>query len=73
MLTQTIRHAFSPTIYRPALHFPHGNRLAVVVYVNLEHVPENRHGLAAWRLEDVEGRVDARCRIGAESAGRNRR
>lgn len=73
MLTQTKRYAFSPIIDRPALHFPHGNRLAVVVYVNLKHFPENRPGLAVWRLEDVEGRVDARCRIGAESAGRNRR
>jgi hypothetical protein len=62
-----------PIIDRPALHFPLGNRLAVVVNVNLEHFPENRHGLAAWRLEDVEGRFDARCRKGAESAGRNRR
>jgi allantoinase len=44
--TQTARYEFSPIVDRPILRFPNGARVAVVVYVNLEHFPEERSGPA---------------------------
>ncbi len=44
MLTQTKRYDFVPIIDRPLSSFPKNERIAVVVYVNLEHFPENTPG-----------------------------
>jgi allantoinase len=44
MLTQTKRYDFAPIIDRPVLPFPNNARVAVVVYINLEHFPEDRPG-----------------------------
>lgn len=44
--TQTSRYDFSPIIDRLTLPFPNNARTAVVVYVNLEHFPEERSGPA---------------------------
>ena len=44
VLTQTKRYPYSPIIDRPALRFPNDARVAVIVYVNLEHFPEDRPG-----------------------------
>src|SRR5246127_447774 len=37
--TQSPRYDFEPIIYRKPVRFPHGERLAVLIYVNIEHVP----------------------------------
>lgn len=39
MLTQSPRYPFVPIIERTPLPFPNGARLAVILYINLEHVP----------------------------------
>jgi peptidoglycan/xylan/chitin deacetylase (PgdA/CDA1 family) len=44
MLTQTKRYDFVPIIDRPVPSFPKNERVAVVVYVNLEHFPDDRPG-----------------------------
>lgn len=46
MLTQTKRYVYSPIIDRPSLRLPNDARVAVVVYVNMEHFPEDRPGPA---------------------------
>lgn len=46
VLTQTGRYPYSPIIDRPAATFPNDARVAVVVYMNLEHFPETRSGPA---------------------------
>jgi peptidoglycan/xylan/chitin deacetylase (PgdA/CDA1 family) len=46
MLTQTKRYDFCPIIDRPVVRFPNNARVAVVVYVNMEHFPEDRPGPA---------------------------
>ena len=42
MLTQTKRYDYTPIIDRPSFRLPNGARVAVVVYVNMEHFPEDR-------------------------------
>jgi peptidoglycan/xylan/chitin deacetylase (PgdA/CDA1 family) len=37
--TQSPRYDFEPIIYRKPVRFPQGQRLAVLIYVNIEHVP----------------------------------
>lgn len=37
--TQSPRYDFEPIIYRNPVRFPQGQRLAVLIYVNIEHVP----------------------------------
>jgi len=37
--TQSPRYDFQPIIHRPAVRFPDGQPLAVLIYVNIEHVP----------------------------------
>lgn len=37
--TQSPRYDFEPMIYRAPVRFPRGERLAVLMYVNIEHVP----------------------------------
>jgi allantoinase len=37
--TQSPRYDFEPMIYRKPVRFPRGERLAVLMYVNIEHVP----------------------------------
>ena len=37
--TQSPRYDFEPMIYRKPVRFPNGERLAVLIYVNIEHVP----------------------------------
>jgi allantoinase len=37
--TQSPRYDFDPIINRKAVRFPEGKRLAILVYVNIEHVP----------------------------------
>lgn len=37
--TQSPRYDYEPIIYRKPLRFPQGQRLAVLIYVNIEHVP----------------------------------
>jgi len=44
MLTQTKRYDFSPIIDRPVRPFPNNERVAVVVYINVEHFPDDRPG-----------------------------
>ena len=39
MSTQSPRYDFEPFIHRKPVRFPNGERLAVIVYVNIEHVP----------------------------------
>lgn len=39
MLTQSPRYDFTPITQRKPIPFPDGKRLAVLLYVNLEHVP----------------------------------
>jgi allantoinase len=46
MLTQTKRYDFSAIIDRPVMPFPKNARVAVVVYINMEHFPEDRPGPA---------------------------
>ena len=37
--TQSPRYAFTPIIHRRPVGFPQGKRLAILIYVNIEHVP----------------------------------
>ena len=46
MSTQSPRYAFQPIIHRDPVRFPGGERLAVIVYVNIEHVPFGSTALA---------------------------
>ena len=46
MLTQTKRYDYTPIIDRPSFRLPNDARVAVVVYVNMEHFPEDRPGPA---------------------------
>jgi peptidoglycan/xylan/chitin deacetylase (PgdA/CDA1 family) len=39
MSTQSPRYDFEPFHHRPIVQFPRGERLAVMIYVNIEHVP----------------------------------
>lgn len=43
MLTQSPRYPYQPITERKPMPFPNGARLAVLVYVNLEHVPFLSH------------------------------
>ena len=44
--TQSPRYDFEPIIYREPVRFPRGERLAVLIYVNIEHVPFGSTALA---------------------------
>lgn len=44
--TQSPRYGYSPIIDRRPMRFPGGKRLAVMIYVNVEHVPFGSGGLA---------------------------
>jgi allantoinase len=44
--TQSPRYDFEPIIYRKPVSFPGGKRLAVIIYVNIEHVPFGSTSLA---------------------------
>ena len=44
--TQSPRYNFEPIIYREPVRFPRGQRLAVLMYVNIEHVPFGSTALA---------------------------
>src|SRR5882762_9720573 len=44
--TQSPRYDFEPMIYRQPVRFPKGERLAVLIYVNIEHVPFGSKALA---------------------------
>jgi peptidoglycan/xylan/chitin deacetylase (PgdA/CDA1 family) len=44
--TQSPRYAFEPIINRKAVSFPGGKRLAILIYVNIEHVPFGSTALA---------------------------
>ncbi len=44
MLTQTSRYDYVPISERKPLKFPNGERVALLVYMNIEHFPENRPG-----------------------------
>lgn len=44
--TQSPRYDFEPMIYRKPVRFPRGERLAVLIYVNIEHVPFGSTALA---------------------------
>jgi allantoinase len=46
MSTQSPRYGFQPIIHRDPVRFPGGERLAVIVYVNIEHVPFGSTALA---------------------------
>ena len=46
MSTQHPRYAFQPFIHRKPVVFPGNQRLAVLIYVNIEHVPFGSTGLA---------------------------
>ena len=46
MLTQTERYAYSPIARREKMRFPDGARVAVLLYINIEHFPENLPGTA---------------------------
>jgi len=46
MLTQTKQYDYLPIIDRAPLRFPGNARVAVVVYVNIEHFPEDKPGPA---------------------------
>jgi peptidoglycan/xylan/chitin deacetylase (PgdA/CDA1 family) len=39
MLTQSPRYAFEPFMQRPAVRLPKGERLALRIYLNIEHAP----------------------------------
>lgn len=45
-LSQTSLYTFKPIIDRPALRLPHGAKVAVILYVNVEHFPEKLRGTA---------------------------
>ena len=44
--TQSPRYNFEPILYREPVRFPRGQRLAVLMYVNIEHVPFGSTALA---------------------------
>jgi len=44
--TQSPRYDFEPIIHREPVRFPKGERLAVLIYVNIEHVPFGSTALA---------------------------
>jgi len=44
--TQSPRYDFEPIIYRKPVRFPRGERLAVLIYFNIEHVPFGSTALA---------------------------
>jgi allantoinase len=44
--TQSPRYDFEPFIHRKPVRFPNGERLAVLIYVNIEHVPFGSTALA---------------------------
>jgi allantoinase len=44
--TQSPRYDFEPIIHRKPVRFPQGERLAVLIYVNIEHVPFGSTALA---------------------------
>jgi allantoinase len=44
--TQSPRYDFTPSIHRRPVPFPGGKRLAILVYVNIEHVPFGSTSLA---------------------------
>ena len=44
MLTQTRRYDFAPVVDRSVSPFPGNERVAVVIYINIEHFPEDRPG-----------------------------
>jgi allantoinase len=44
--TQSPRYDFEPFIHRKPVRFPKGERLAVLIYVNIEHVPFGSTALA---------------------------
>jgi allantoinase len=44
--TQSPRYDFEPIIHRKPVRFPEGERLAVLLYVNIEHVPFGSTALA---------------------------
>ena len=46
MSTQSPRYDFEPIIHRQPVRFPGGERLAVLIYVNIEHVPFGSTSLA---------------------------
>src|SRR5260370_13664024 len=46
MSTQSPRYDFEPIINRKAVSFPGGKRLAVLIYMNIEHVPFGSTALA---------------------------
>jgi len=46
MSTQSPRYDFEPIIHRKPVRFPAGERLAVLIYVNIEHVPFGSTSLA---------------------------
>jgi peptidoglycan/xylan/chitin deacetylase (PgdA/CDA1 family) len=46
VLTQTKRYDYNPIIRRDKLSFPNGKRMAVLVYINIEHFPEELPGTA---------------------------
>jgi allantoinase len=39
MLTQSPRYDFEPFVHRRPVRFPKGERLAILIYVNIEHAP----------------------------------
>ena len=39
MLTQSPRYDFEPFMHRPAVQWPKGERLALLIYLNIEHAP----------------------------------
>lgn len=46
MSSQSPRYDFEPIIHRPPVRFPKGERLAILIYVNIEHVPFGSTALA---------------------------
>lgn len=48
MLTQTSRYEYSPIAQRKPLKFPDGKRVAVTVYINIEHFPDGAPGVAIY-------------------------
>lgn len=48
MLTQTSRYEYSPIAHRKPLKFPDGKRVALTVYVNIEHFPDDAPGVGIY-------------------------
>lgn len=46
MLTQTSRYDFSPIVERAPLQLPNKARIAVILYLNIEHFPDDIPGPA---------------------------